>query len=113
MNNPIISQATKRTHVASGRPSIRPKQQTMEMTGVTGENGTLKERGRAENSVAISPLVDPLENGPSGDELKRWRDTGADRIVLLSQKTVAATANGDALELIKRFSAVVERNRAI
>lgn len=73
----------------------------------------LKERGRSENAVQISPLVDPGENGPSSDDLKRWRDAGADRIVLLSQATVAATANGKALELIKRFAPVVERNRAL
>ena len=73
----------------------------------------LKERGRDERSVQISPLVDPLENGPSRDELKAWRDAGADRIVLLSQKTVAATADGKALELIKRFTRVVEDARTL
>src|SRR5260370_38057445 len=37
----------------------------------------LRQRGRPESSVQISPLVDPKEGGPSGDELKRWRDAGA------------------------------------
>jgi probable F420-dependent oxidoreductase len=73
----------------------------------------LKENGRDENSVHITPLVDPLEHGPSTDELRRWRDAGAERIILLSQQTVAATADGKALELIKRFTPVVERNQAI
>jgi probable F420-dependent oxidoreductase len=73
----------------------------------------LKERGRDERSVQISPLVDPLDNGPSRDELKAWRDAGANRIVLLSQKTVAATADGKALELIKRFTRVVEDARML
>ncbi|HZP46060.1 MAG TPA: LLM class F420-dependent oxidoreductase [Candidatus Binataceae bacterium] len=73
----------------------------------------LREHGRAETSVQISPLVDPLDDGPSSDELKRYRDAGADRIILLSQKTVAATADGKALELIKRFTPVVERNARI
>jgi probable F420-dependent oxidoreductase len=80
---------------------------------VTVLHRLLKERGRAENSVQISVLVDPLENGPSSDELKRWRDAGAERLVLLSQNTVAATADGKALDLIKRFTPVVERNRTI
>ena len=80
---------------------------------VTTLRKLLKERGRAENSVQISPLVDPLENGPSSDELKAYRDAGADRLVMLSQQTVAATADGGALDLIKRFTRVVERNRAI
>jgi hypothetical protein len=45
--------------------------------------------------------------------LRSWRDAGADRIILLSQNTVAATADGKALELIKRFTPVVERNHAL
>ncbi len=73
----------------------------------------LKERGRPETSVQISPLVDPKESGPSADELKRWRDAGAGRIILLSQQTVAETADGKALELIKRFTHLVERARAL
>ena len=73
----------------------------------------LKERGRRDTSVQISPLVDPKESGPSADELKRWRDAGAGRIILLSQQTVAATADGKALEMIKRFTPVVERSRAL
>jgi probable F420-dependent oxidoreductase len=73
----------------------------------------LKERGRPETSVQISPLVDPKESGPSSDELKRWRDAGAGRIILLSQQTVEDTADGKALELIKRFTPVVERARAV
>ncbi len=80
---------------------------------VTALRKLLKQRGRAENSVQISPLVDPLENGPSKDELKAYRDAGADRLVMLSQQTVAATADGRALELIKRFSQVVERNSSL
>jgi probable F420-dependent oxidoreductase len=72
----------------------------------------LKEHGRPENAAQISPLVEPKGDGPTTDELKRLRDAGADRIILLSQQTVADTANGKALELIKRFSGVVERNRA-
>ena len=73
----------------------------------------LKENGRPENAAQISPLVEPKGDGPTTDELKRLRDAGADRIILLSQQTVADTANGKALDLIKRFSGVVERNRAI
>lgn len=80
---------------------------------VTALRKLLKERGRDERSVQISPLVDPLENGPSSDELKAYRAAGADRLVMLSQQTVAATADGKALELIKRFTQVVERNRAL
>ena len=73
----------------------------------------LKERGRPETSVQISPLVDPEESGPSSDELKRWRDAGAGRIILLSQQSVEETADGKALALIKRFAPVVHRARTI
>ncbi|HLW71682.1 MAG TPA: LLM class F420-dependent oxidoreductase [Candidatus Binataceae bacterium] len=73
----------------------------------------LREQGRDENAVHISPLVDPQEHGPSTEDLKWWRDAGCERIVLLSQQTVAATADGHALDLIKRFTPVVERNRAL
>ena len=64
-------------------------------------------------AIQISPLVDPKENGPSTDDLKRFRDAGVDRVVLLSQKTVAATAGGKALELARHFAQVVERARSI
>jgi hypothetical protein len=50
-----------------------------------------------------------LENGPSADDLKAYRDAGAQRLILLSQRTVAATANGGAMDLIRRFAPVVER----
>jgi probable F420-dependent oxidoreductase len=80
---------------------------------VTTLRKLLEERGRDPRSVQISPLVDPRENGPSSDELKAWRDAGAERIILLSQNTVAATADGKALELIEHFTQVVERNRAL
>ena len=69
--------------------------------------------GRKAESIIISPLVDPGENGPSADELKRYREAGASRIVLLSQKTVAETAMGKAIELIRRFAPTVERASAI
>ncbi|MGH7934147.1 MAG: LLM class F420-dependent oxidoreductase [Candidatus Binataceae bacterium] len=71
------------------------------------------ERGRNPDSIQISPLVDPGENGPSADDLKRYREAGASRLVLLSQKTVAETADGKALELARRFAPAVERARAI
>ncbi|MGH8013888.1 MAG: LLM class F420-dependent oxidoreductase [Candidatus Binataceae bacterium] len=65
--------------------------------------------GRDPGSLQISPLVDPGENGPSTEELKRYHEAGANRIILLSQKTVAETADGKALELVRRFAATVER----
>lgn len=71
------------------------------------------QHGRKPESIQISPLVDPKENGPSGDDLKRFRDAGVNRIVLLSQQTVAATADGKAPELARHFAQVVERAQGI
>ncbi|HJU27784.1 MAG TPA: LLM class F420-dependent oxidoreductase [Candidatus Binataceae bacterium] len=67
--------------------------------------------GRNPDSFDISPLVDPKEQGPSRDDFLRYREAGANRLILLSQKTVAETAEGKALELIKRFAPAVERAR--
>jgi probable F420-dependent oxidoreductase len=69
--------------------------------------------GRKPESIQISPLVDPKENGPSTDDLKRFRDAGVNRVVLLSQRTVAETARGKALELARHFAHVVERSQGI
>jgi probable F420-dependent oxidoreductase len=71
------------------------------------------EHGRKPDAIQISPLVDPKENGPSADDMKRFRDAGVSRIVLLSQKTVAATAAGKALELARHFVQVIERAHGI
>jgi hypothetical protein len=65
--------------------------------------------GRNPDLLQISPLLDPLEDGPSAGQLKAYRDAGAQRLILLSQKTVAATADGSAIDLIRRFAPVVER----
>jgi probable F420-dependent oxidoreductase len=71
------------------------------------------QHGRKPDSIQISPLVEPKENGPSADDIKRFRDAGVSRIVLLSQKTVAETAGGKALELARHFAQVVERAHGI
>lgn len=75
--------------------------------------GLARQQGRNPDSFQISPLVDPGENGPTRDELRAFREAGAQRLILLSQQTVAATANGKALDLIARFAPVVERAAAV
>jgi probable F420-dependent oxidoreductase len=72
-----------------------------------------RESGRDPAQLQISPLVEPGENGPSRDTLKAFRDAGAQRLILLSQQTAAATADGKALELITRFAPVVDRAQEI
>ena len=71
------------------------------------------ERGRDPDSIVISPLVEPGEDGPSADEVKQYRDAGASRLIFLSQKLVAETADGKALQAIRRLAASVDRARAI
>ena len=72
-----------------------------------------QQRGRDPELLQISPLVDPGATGPSRDELKAFRDAGAQRLILLSQQTVAATADGKALDLVRRFAPVVERAHGV
>jgi probable F420-dependent oxidoreductase len=68
-----------------------------------------KERGRNPDKLSLSPFVDPGESGPSIDDLKRYRDAGATRVILFSQSMIAQTAAGKALDFIKRFAPSVER----
>lgn len=69
--------------------------------------------GRKSDSLEISPLVEPGPDGLSADVLRAFHDAGATRIVLLSQRSVQQTADGAALDLIRRFAPTVERARAI
>ncbi len=69
--------------------------------------------GRQNVKFEISPLVEPGDDGLSAYALRAFRDAGATRIVLLSQKSVKLTADGHALDLIRRFAATVERARSL
>ena len=65
--------------------------------------------GRNPDSLHVTAIVDPRDGGPSVDDLKRYRDAGASRIVVYSQQTRQEDADGKALEVIKRSAAIVER----
>jgi probable F420-dependent oxidoreductase len=67
------------------------------------------EHGRNPDKLVVAPFVDPGENGPSADDIKRYRDAGATRVILFSQAIAAQTAAGKALDFIKRFGPSVER----
>ncbi|HVB82829.1 MAG TPA: LLM class F420-dependent oxidoreductase, partial [Candidatus Binataceae bacterium] len=69
--------------------------------------------GRDPGSIQVSPLVDPGEHGPSADEVKRYREAGASRLIFLSQKMAAEAADGKTLEVVRRFAASVDRARSI
>jgi len=65
--------------------------------------------GRDPDSLQVTIIVDPRGNGPSADDLKRYRDAGAGRVVVFSQQMGTEAADGKALELVKRLAPVVER----
>ncbi|HVA68117.1 MAG TPA: LLM class F420-dependent oxidoreductase [Candidatus Binataceae bacterium] len=71
----------------------------------------MKKQGRNADTIQMSPLVDVA--ALSADDLKRYRDAGASRLIHFSQTLVAEHANGKALENARRFAPVVERARAI
>ena len=67
-----------------------------------------QEAGRNPETLQVTIIVDPQEGGPSLDELKRYRDAGAQRVVLFSQRIGSEAADGKALEIIKRLAPIVE-----
>ena len=71
------------------------------------------EQGRNPDSLQVTAFVDPGENGPSVEELERYADAGGSRVVIFSQKTASAIADGAALDLINRFQPVVERAQRV
>jgi probable F420-dependent oxidoreductase len=76
--------------------------------GVATIRKLAKDYGRDPNTIKISVLADPHDSIPSKDELMRYRDAGVTRVVIFSQKNVAATADGAAIEQAHRFASVVE-----
>jgi alkanesulfonate monooxygenase SsuD/methylene tetrahydromethanopterin reductase-like flavin-dependent oxidoreductase (luciferase family) len=67
------------------------------------------ERGRASDSLQITAFVAPHQDGLSADELKFYRDAGTNRLVLFSQRDAVASADGQALEIIRRIAPTLDR----
>jgi probable F420-dependent oxidoreductase len=76
---------------------------------VTALRKLAAEHGRKPDAPHITAFVDPRDSGPSLDDLQQYAEAGASRVVLFSQKLATAMANGQALELIKRFGPTVDR----
>jgi probable F420-dependent oxidoreductase len=72
-----------------------------------------QEAGRNPDTLQITVILDPKNGGPSEDDLKRYRDAGANRVVLFSQQMGTAIADGQGLEWITRIAPVVERARKV
>jgi probable F420-dependent oxidoreductase len=72
-----------------------------------------KEAGRNPDALQVTAIVDPKDAGPSVDDLKRYRDAGANRVLVFSQRLGSEAADGRALEIVKRLAPVVERAQGV
>jgi probable F420-dependent oxidoreductase len=85
------------------------------LAGFQNDMATLRklttEAGRNPDSLQVTAILDPRDGGLSVDDLRRYRDAGANRIVMYSQQTRQEDADGKALEVVKRLSVVVERGQ--
>ena len=68
-----------------------------------------REAGRDPDTLHITAIIDPRNGTVSVDDLKRYRDAGAQRIVVYSQQTRHEDADGKGLEVVKRSAPIVER----
>ena len=73
----------------------------------------IREAGRDPDTVQVTAIIDPRDGAVPLDELKRYRDAGANRIVVYSQQTRQEDADGKGLEVVKRAASIVERAQHI
>jgi probable F420-dependent oxidoreductase len=71
------------------------------------------EAGRNPDALEVTAIVDPRDGHLTVDDLKRYRDAGASRIVVYSQKTRQEDAEGKGLEVVKRSAPIVERAQQV
>ena len=67
------------------------------------------ERGRNPDTLNISAFVGPREDGISSEDLKLYKEAGANRLVLFSQGDAIKMAAGQTLEIVRRLAPTVER----
>jgi probable F420-dependent oxidoreductase len=72
-----------------------------------------KEHGRDPDSLQITAIVDPDVRMPDADDLKRYRDAGASRLIPFSQKMGSDSAAGKAQEQLRQFAPLVEFGKSI
>ncbi len=68
-----------------------------------------REAGRDADALHVTAIIDPRNGTVSVNDLKRYRDAGAQRIVVYSQQTRQDDADGKGLEVVKRSASIVER----
>ncbi len=71
------------------------------------------EAGSDPDTIQVTAIIDPRDGTVSVDELKRYRDAGANRVVVYSQQTRQEDADGKGLEVVKRSARIVERAQNI
>ena len=69
--------------------------------------------GRNPDALHCTIIVEPSQNGPSADDLKRYRDAGAERVIVFSQRMGSEIADGKGMEWINRVAPVVERGQKV
>ncbi len=72
-----------------------------------------REMGRNPDTLQFTIIVEPSQEGPSTDELKRYRDAGAERVIVFSQRMGSEIADGKGMEWINRVASVVERGQKV
>jgi len=72
-----------------------------------------KEHGRNPDTLHVSGFVGPREDGISLEDLKAYKEAGADRLVLFSQSDAIKMAAGQTLEIVRRLAATVERAQKV
>ena len=72
-----------------------------------------KEMGRNPDDLHCTIIVEPSQNGSSVDDLKRYRDAGAERVIVFSQRMGSEIADGKGMEWINRVAPVVERGQGV
>ncbi len=71
------------------------------------------EAGRNPDALQVTAIIDPQGDGPSVDDLKRYRDAGANRVLVFSQQMGTEASDGKALEIVRRLAPVVERGQKV
>jgi probable F420-dependent oxidoreductase len=66
------------------------------------------EAGRNPDTLQVTIIVDPRDGGPSVDDFKRYREVGAQRVILFSQRQGSEGADGKSLEIVERLAPIVE-----
>jgi probable F420-dependent oxidoreductase len=82
-------------------------------TGVETIRKLAHEAGRDAEALQMTALVDPKGGALAVEDLKAFRDAGAQRVVLFAQPMAAEIANGKAMEWLDRVAPIVERAQRV